>query len=77
MTREHLRKHARADGPLTERQLHILQNLADGTTGEELASELFVSRHAIYTSMEYVKYKLRASNTNHAIAIALRRKLIK
>jgi DNA-binding NarL/FixJ family response regulator len=65
------------DRPLTERQVEILQAVADGDTHAEIADALFMTPTAVGSTFVYIRAKLLATNTPNTIAIALRRKLIK
>ena len=64
------------DLPLTEHQIAILQALADGDTLREIADAHFIRRDSISQLVRRASLKLRAHNTRHAVAIALRKKLI-
>jgi DNA-binding NarL/FixJ family response regulator len=57
---------------LTLREREIIQMLADGLTGEEVADRLVLSAETIKTHIRNAMTKLEARNRVHAIAIALR-----
>ena len=54
------------------REREIMQLLADGLTGEEVARHLFLSAETVKTHVRNAMNKLEARNRVHAIAIALR-----
>jgi DNA-binding NarL/FixJ family response regulator len=57
---------------LSTREREIIQLLADGLTGEEVADRLVLSTETIKTHIRNAMTKLEARNRVHAIAIALR-----
>jgi DNA-binding NarL/FixJ family response regulator len=57
---------------LSAREREIIQLLADGLTGEEVADRLVLSTETIKTHIRNAMTKLEARNRVHAIAIALR-----
>jgi DNA-binding CsgD family transcriptional regulator len=61
---------------LTRRETQVLQLAADGQTRKEVALVLGVSLHTVKTQGNMAREKLGASNTSHAVAIALRQGLI-
>jgi DNA-binding CsgD family transcriptional regulator len=50
----------------------VLQYAADGHTVDKTAAQLHFSRQTIMTATQNARRKLGASNTTHAVAIALR-----
>jgi DNA-binding CsgD family transcriptional regulator len=65
-----------APAPLTVRELQVLEQLARGLTARQAAAE---SQHSVETigyHLQHVRRKLGASNTVHAVAIAIRRGLL-
>jgi DNA-binding NarL/FixJ family response regulator len=57
---------------LSVREREIIQLLADGLTGDEVADQLVLSTETIKTHIRNAMTKLEARNRVHAIAIALR-----
>ena len=57
---------------LSAREREILQLLADGLTGEEVAERLVLSSETVKTHVRNAMSKLEARNRVHAILIALR-----
>jgi DNA-binding NarL/FixJ family response regulator len=62
----------RPDG-LSEREREVLTMLAAGSTGEEIANELFLSPETVRTHVRNAMEKLGASTRTHAIALAIER----
>jgi DNA-binding CsgD family transcriptional regulator len=56
---------------LTERELDVLERLAEGRPTEEVATLLHVSPHTVRSRIKTVLRKLGARNREHAVAIAL------
>jgi DNA-binding NarL/FixJ family response regulator len=67
-----------ADTPavLSERETEILSLFAAGKRNDEIASELFLSEATVRTHVRNAMRKLEADTRTHAVAIALRQKLI-
>jgi len=61
---------------LTGRELDILNELANGSTDQEIATTLFVGEGTVKTHIRHILSKLSARNRTEAIASALRRRLI-
>jgi DNA-binding CsgD family transcriptional regulator len=61
---------------LNQREIELLQLLADGKTQGEAARKLKLSERTITKYTVYVREKLEAFTTNNAIATAIRRGLI-
>ena len=62
----------RATADLSERELGVLQLLADGFTTEETAARLSLSPHTVRSHVKAALGKLGARNREQAIAIAIR-----
>jgi DNA-binding NarL/FixJ family response regulator len=63
-------------GALSEREREVLDLIADGLTGEQVAQRLFLSPETIRTHLRNAMTKLEATTRAHAIAIALREGVI-
>jgi DNA-binding NarL/FixJ family response regulator len=63
---------ARRPVTLSAREREILQLLADGLTGEEIAERLVLSAETVKTHIRNAMAKLEARNRVHAILIAVR-----
>ena len=61
---------------ISGREREIIQLLAEGLTGDEVAEQLFLSAETVKTHVRNAMAKLEARNRVHAIAIALRDGLI-
>lgn len=61
---------------LTARQLQCLRLAADGLTMPKIGARLFVTDWTVKNDLIAVRDTLRARNTAHAIAIAMRNGLI-
>ena len=62
---------------LTERELDVLEELAAGKTTKEIAKVLFVGEETVKTHLSSVYQKLGVSDRVQAVALALRRGLVK
>lgn len=58
--------------PLTERELQVLQLLADGCNNVEIATELNLSQHTIKTHIGNILQKLSVDDRTQAVVRALR-----
>lgn len=59
--------------PLTEREVEILQLLANGLNNIEIAQELFVSQHTVKSHICNVLQKLSVDDRTQAVARAMRK----
>lgn len=57
---------------LTDIESRIIELVAQGLGNEEIARELYVSRHTVKAHLSVILKKLRASNRTHATYIALK-----
>lgn len=57
---------------LSAREREIIELLADGLTGEEVAERLVLSTETVKTHIRNALNKLEARNRVHGVAIALR-----
>jgi DNA-binding NarL/FixJ family response regulator len=55
---------------LSSRELGVLEELALGTSTEEIAAKLHVSPHTVRTHIKNILRKLNARTRAHAVAIA-------
>jgi DNA-binding NarL/FixJ family response regulator len=70
------RRATRGQGMLSKREREIMDLLAQGLTGEQVAERLFLSPETIKTHIRNAMSKLEAHTRVHAIAIALRKGFI-
>jgi DNA-binding CsgD family transcriptional regulator len=62
--------------PLTPRERQIVEMLARGATGEQIAQELVLSPETVQKHVHNAKRKIGAATRAHLIALALTRGLI-
>ena len=62
---------------LTERQIKILQAIAAGSSSKEIADRLNIRIDSVQEHITAIVHKLGASNRTEAVAIALRKHLLK
>jgi DNA-binding NarL/FixJ family response regulator len=63
--------------PLTERELEVLSGMSDGRSNAEIGRALFLSEDTVKTHARRLFRKLGASDRAHAVAIAIRRGLVR
>jgi DNA-binding CsgD family transcriptional regulator len=61
---------------ITARQLQCLSHAADGLTMRQIAARVYLSTDTVKNDLVRVREALRAHNTTHAVAIAMRNGLI-
>jgi two-component system NarL family response regulator len=61
---------------LSDREIEVLQLLADGMSNKEIASKLFISTQTVKTHIAHIFEKLGVSDRTEAVASALRRGLV-
>lgn len=62
---------------LTDRQLEILQSVARGLTNQDIATAFGISLDGVKAHLRSICAKLGAANRSEAVALALRKQLIK
>ena len=62
---------------LTDRELQILQMLANGNTTESIATTIFISRNTVESHRRNILKKMKVKNTIEAAVYAIRNNLIK
>ena len=62
---------------LTERQQKILEATSKGLSSEQLASRLGISAYAVNQHLDVIRRKLGAQSRTEAVAIAIRKHLLK
>jgi DNA-binding NarL/FixJ family response regulator len=72
----HLAEHV-SDEPLTRRELDVLEQLAGGNRNRDIAAKLFVAEGTVKIHVKNILQKLGASDRTHAVAIAVRRGIIR
>lgn len=71
-----LAKQSRETYGLSERELEVLQLLADGHTNREIAEKLYISAQTVKTHIAHIFEKLGVRDRAEAVASALRRGLV-
>jgi DNA-binding NarL/FixJ family response regulator len=61
---------------LSDREIEVLQLLADGMSNKEIAAKLFISTQTVKTHIAHIFEKLGVSDRTEAVASALRRGLV-
>ena len=62
--------------PLSERELEVLDLLAEGLSNKLIAHRLTISEHTVKTHIASILAKLGASNRTEAVSQAIRRGLV-
>ena len=72
----HLAEYFDDDG-LTEREVSVLRYIASGNRNQDIAERLFIAEETVKVHIKHIKDKLGASNRTQAVAIAVRRGIIR
>ena len=62
---------------LTERQQELLSSIVKGLASEAIAADLGISAYSVNQQLDAIRKKLGAANRTEAVAIALRKHLLK
>jgi DNA-binding NarL/FixJ family response regulator len=78
---QRLRSNRMHDGPvpdavLTEREKQVLRLVADGKENDEIARELFISRHTVKNHIASILFKLQVANRIQAAVCAVRAAIV-
>jgi DNA-binding NarL/FixJ family response regulator len=65
-----------SDEVLTEREIEVLREVADGNRNREIAERLFISEETVKVHIKHIMEKLGASDRTQAVSIGLRRGII-
>ena len=65
-----------ADEVLTEREIEVLKQVANGNRNREIAEQLFISEETVKVHIKHIMEKLGASDRTQAVSIGLRRGII-
>lgn len=65
-----------SDEALTEREIEVLQQIAEGNRNQDIADKLFISEGTVKVHIKHIMGKLGANDRTQAITIALRRGII-
>jgi DNA-binding NarL/FixJ family response regulator len=72
----HLAEHL-SDEQLTRRELDVLEQMAEGNRNRDIAEKLFVAEGTVKIHVKNILQKLGATDRTHAVAIAVRRGIIR
>jgi DNA-binding NarL/FixJ family response regulator len=65
------------DEALTEREVEVLRHIAGGNRNRGIAERLFISEETVKVHIKHIMEKLGASDRTEAVAIAVRRGIIR
>jgi DNA-binding NarL/FixJ family response regulator len=65
-----------ADESLTEREVEVLRQVADGNRNRDIARNLFISEETVKVHIKHIMEKLGATDRTQAVAIGVRRGII-
>jgi DNA-binding NarL/FixJ family response regulator len=65
-----------SDELLTQREVEVLREVADGNRNREIAERLFISEETVKVHIKHIMEKLGAADRTQAVAIGLRRGII-
>ncbi|HVN55647.1 MAG TPA: response regulator transcription factor [Anaerolineaceae bacterium] len=65
-----------SSGPLSDRELEVLNCLMEGQTTTQIAAQLFISENTVKTHIRHILEKLEASNRTEAVSKAIQMGLI-
>jgi DNA-binding NarL/FixJ family response regulator len=74
-TASHLAEHI-SDENLTEREVEVLRQVADGNKNRDIAKKLFISEETVKVHIKHIMEKLGATDRTQAVAIGIRRGII-
>jgi DNA-binding NarL/FixJ family response regulator len=61
---------------LTEREIQVLSEVANGNRNKDIANKLFISEETVKVHLKHIMEKLGASDRTQAVAIGVRRGII-
>lgn len=70
------RPRSRDDRELTEREVEILQLVAEGLENEEISAQLYISTETVKSHVRRLLQKLDARSRTHAVSLGFRRGLL-
>ncbi|HZI62170.1 MAG TPA: response regulator transcription factor [Pyrinomonadaceae bacterium] len=65
-----------SDQNLTEREVEVLRQVADGNRNRDIAKKLFISEETVKVHIKHIMEKLGASDRTQAVSIGIRRGII-
>jgi DNA-binding NarL/FixJ family response regulator len=72
----HLAEHM-SDEALTDREIEVLSHIAGGNRNRDIAERLFISEETVKVHIKHIMEKLGATDRTQAVAIAVRRGIIR
>jgi DNA-binding NarL/FixJ family response regulator len=72
----HLAEHM-SDEALTDREIQVLSHIAGGNRNRDIAERLFISEETVKVHIKHIMEKLGATDRTQAVAIAVRRGIIR
>ncbi|WP_128913012.1 response regulator [Granulicella sibirica] len=63
--------------PLSRREIEVVQKIAEGNRNIDIATSLFISEETVKGHIKHIMEKLEASDRTEAVAIAVRRGIIR
>ena len=72
----HIAEHI-ADEPLTQREVEVLQRIAEGNRNRDIADVLCISEETVKVHIKHIMDKLGAADRTQAVAIGIRRGIIR
>lgn len=66
-----------SDETLTDREIEVLERLGSGNRNRDIAEQLFISEETVKVHMKHIMEKLGATDRTQALAIAMRRGIIR
>lgn len=71
----HLAEHY-SDETLTDREVEVLKQVADGNRNRDIAEKLFITEETVKVHIKHIMEKLGATDRTQAVAIGVRRGII-
>lgn len=71
----HLAEHY-SDDALTDREVEVLKQIADGNRNRDIAEKLFITEETVKVHIKHIMEKLGATDRTQAVAIGVRRGII-
>lgn len=71
----HLAEHY-SDDALTDREVEVLKQIADGNRNRDIAEKLFITEETVKVHIKHIMAKLAATDRTQAVAIGVRRGII-
>ena len=71
----HLAEHY-SDDALTDREVQVLKQIADGNRNRDIAEKLFITEETVKVHIKHIMEKLGATDRTQAVAIGVRRGII-